>query len=103
MTRKHKSKNIQKNLSCNTYSEPVPNINDVLEPLMDILVEMIISKVHGEKEELSINVSDLELMIQNSIIEEDVPINVSDLEATIHIVKKKKILLQKKLLLMHQI
>jgi hypothetical protein len=90
MSRKHKSKKIQKNLSCNTYSEPVPNINDVLEPLMDILVEMIISKVHGEKEELSINVSDLELMIQNSIIEEDVPINVSDLEATIHIVKKKE-------------
>jgi hypothetical protein len=68
MTRKEKSKNIGKN---NISIEPVPNIynllpQDVLDPLMDILVEMIISKVHGENKVLPINASELEIMIQNS-------------------------------------
>ena len=84
MTRKHKSKNTQRN---NVTSEPVTNVTtDFLEPLLDILVDMIISNV----DEVPINASDLESMLQNTVVKEDGPINASDLETILNSKAKKE-------------
>jgi hypothetical protein len=90
MTHNRKSKRMKhlsnrNHISSKSISEPVPKISsilpqDVFDPLIDILVEMIISKVHNEKEEKPINVSDLEAMIHN-VEKEDVSINACELEA----------------------